>query len=490
MTFTTFVRRWRLTVPAALVVSGALVWGLRSVPPVDAAAPPTGPAPVGAVAGPLNTLSYADAVERAMPAVVTVQVAKRAQPMPAMGLPDDPFFQRFFGPFSEGDPSPAPLQEGLGSGVIMTPDGTILTNHHVIEDAEQVQVTLSDGRQFEARVAGSDPPTDLAVLKIDGDHLPTVPVADSDRVRVGDVVLALGNPLGIGQTVTMGIISATGRTTALADDTSYQDFLQTDAPINRGNSGGALITTSGELVGINSQIVSPSGGSIGIGFAIPSNMARHVMAELVEQGRVRRGLLGVTVQTVTSDLAKSLELDAVRGAIVSSVNEDSPAEAAGLRPGDVILSVNGVDVADSNDLRNRISANAPGTAITLGVVRNGRPQQLTATLDEVPTAEPATSQTAAEHGELGMALEPITPSRARQLDLPRDAAGVVVTGVDPAGAAARAGIRQGDVIREVNGREMHAPADVGQAVGASGDRPALVRLERNGQPLFLALPVR
>ena len=247
---------------------------------MNAAAPPADPAPVAAVSGPLNTLSYADAVERAMPAVVTVQVTKRAESLPAMGVPDDPFFRRFFGPFSEGDPSPAPLQEGLGSGVIMTPDGTILTNHHVIDGAEQVRVTLSDGRQFDARVAGSDPPTDLAVLKIDGNDLPSVPMADSDRVRVGDVVLALGNPLGIGQTVTMGIISATGRTTALADDSSYQDFLQTDAPINRGNSGGALITTGGELVGINSQIVSPSGGSIGIGFAIPSNMARHVMTAL------------------------------------------------------------------------------------------------------------------------------------------------------------------------------------------------------------------
>ena len=484
----TWLRRWFLTVPAAALAASALVYTVRSAEPVGASVRGAVEAPADAITGPLTTMSYADAVERALPAVVTVQVQKRAEPMPAMNLPDDPFFRRFFGPMVPDPDRPAPVQQGLGSGVIMTSDGTILTNHHVVDGAEHLTVTLHDGRQLTGEVVGTDAPTDLAVIKVDAESLPTLPVADSDRVRVGDVVLAVGNPLGIGQTVTMGIVSATGRQTALGGNTAYQDFLQTDAPINRGNSGGALITTTGELVGINTQIMSPTGGSIGIGFAIPTNMARHVMEQLVETGRVRRGLLGVTVQPVTSDLASSLGLAAVRGAIVSSVTDDSAAQRAGLEAGDVILRVDGGDVDDSNDLRNRISARAPGTTVTLDIVRDGRERQLRATLTEAEPTADAPEDRSEAHGELGMTLERLTPALANRLRLSGDLEGVVITSVDPASAAGRAGLARGDVIREINGETVATPDEVRNALATDTGRPALLRIVRGGQPLFIALP--
>jgi len=268
---------------------------------------------------------------------------------------------------------------GLGSGVITTADGYILTNNHVIDGADQVRVELTDKRVFTAKVVGKDAASDLAVLKIDGTDLPAIAIGDSNRVHVGDVVLAVGNPLGVGQTVTMGIISAKGRATG-AGDGGYEDFLQTDAPINQGNSGGALVNLNGELVGINSQILSQSGGNIGLGFAIPSNMAREVMAQLKADGTVHRGKLGVTVQSVTADLAASLKLPDTNGALVSDVQPDSAAARAGLQQGDVITAINGDKVSDSNALRNRIAGTKPGANVDLQVLRNGRTEKVKATL--------------------------------------------------------------------------------------------------------------
>src|SRR6185295_17586142 len=256
---------------------------------------------------------------------------------------------------------------GLGSGVVVSADGYILTNHHVVKDAEKVKVDLADRRTFDARVVGRDAPSDLAVLKIEAKGLPVLPFGDSDAIRVGDVVLAFGNPLGLGQTVTMGIVSAKGRATGPGDG-SFEDFLQTDAPINQGNSGGALVSATGQLVGINSQIVSPSGGNIGIGFAIPARMAETVMTQLVNGGEVHRGQLGVTVQGMTSELADSLGLSNVNGALVSAVSKDSPAAKAGIVRGDVIVSLEGQPVTDSNSLRNRIAATRPGSEVSLGIV--------------------------------------------------------------------------------------------------------------------------
>jgi serine protease Do len=486
----------RYALPVAFVAGLATAYAVsRSEPHLAASA-----APLNTVVAPA-TASYADAVERAAPAVVTIRVEKQAEASAFMGLPDDSFFQRFFGP----DAAPgqgqnpgrqsrrqqqAPMEQGLGSGVIMTADGTILTNNHVVDGAQHVSVALTDGREFTAKVIGADPASDLAVVRIDAKGLPTLPVADSDHVRVGDVVLAVGNPLGIGQTVTMGIISAKGRQTDAGDNASYEDFLQTDAPINRGNSGGALITTTGELVGINSQIMSPSGGSIGIGFAIPSNMAENVMSQLVATGHVRRGLLGVTAQGLTSDMAKSLGLSSVHGAIVAEVTPDSPAASAGLRQGDVILGVNGQSISDSGDLRNRISAMAPGSHVDLDIQRENARQKVTATLSEVTAANsaegPAAPKSAAQ--TLGMTVQGLTPDLARQYRVPTGTTGLVVTDVEASGAAARAGVQSGDVVRQVDGRAVTSATEFRDVLSRRTDRPAMLSVQRQGRTFFVAVP--
>ncbi len=269
----------------------------------------------------------------------------------------------------------------LGSGVIVQHDGTILTNHHVIDGAEQIQVELTNHRVFKAKVVGSDPPSDLAVLKIDAKDLDALSLGNSDQVRVGDIALAIGNPLGLGQTVTAGIISAKGRATGLSDG-SFEDFLQTDAPINQGNSGGALINTRGELIGISSQILSTSGGNIGIGFAIPSNMARNILDQILEGGKVHRGQLGVSIQPMTPELASKFGLSDVQGALVNSVIPNGPAAKAGIRQGDVIVDFNGAAVTDGNTLRNHVASTAPGTKVNLGIFRDHQKQQIQATLGE------------------------------------------------------------------------------------------------------------
>jgi Do/DeqQ family serine protease len=328
-------------------------------------------------------VSYADVVSRVSPAVITIHSEIRLRAPQQYPFLDDPLFREFFDQRG-GVPQPPPERRahGLGSGVIISNDGYILTNHHVIDGADQIKVDLNDNRTLDAKLVGTDPPSDLAVLKIDATNLPVLALGDSDKVRVGDVVLAIGNPLGIGQTVTMGIISAKGRHTGLQGSGSYEDFLQTDAPINQGNSGGALVNTNSELVGINSQILSPSGGSIGIGFAIPSNMARTVTDTLVKTGKVRRGQLGIVVVPAGSEPALALGVKESKGIVVAQVAPGGPAFKAGLKAGDVITAFNGVAVTDSNTFRNQVASTAPGTEVTLTVLRDGREQQLRATLGE------------------------------------------------------------------------------------------------------------
>ena len=335
--------------------------------------------------------SYADLVSRVSPAVVTIRSTEKARQAQQFPFLNDPSLREFFG---DRLPQQAPSQrvQGVGSGVIVNSNGYILTNHHVVDGALEIKVELPDKRTFTAKLVGSDKPSDLAVLKIDATALPTLSLGDSDRVRVGDFVLAVGNPLGIGQTVTSGIVSAKGRATGLSDG-SFEDFLQTDAAINRGNSGGALVNTSGELVGINSQIVSPSGGNIGIGFAIPSNMAKAVMDQLLKTGKVRRGMLGVTIQSVDADLASSLNLPAARGAIVTSVSPKGPAEKAGVKRGDVITTINGHQIADTNNLRNVVAGMAPGTQVSVAALRDGSEQNFRLALAELPDgAKPETEE--------------------------------------------------------------------------------------------------
>jgi Do/DeqQ family serine protease len=337
---------------------------------------PPGTAPPG---GPI--VSFADVVSKVAPAVVTIHSTVRVRQPQQFPFMNDPFFQQFFG--DRGVPQ-APVEqkrEALGSGVIVTADGYILTNHHVIDGADQIKVDLNNGRTLDAKVVGSDAPSDLAVLKVNASDLPVLTMGDSDRTRVGDVVLAIGNPLGIGQTVTMGIISAKGRQTGLSNG-SFEDFLQTDAPINQGNSGGALVSTASELIGINSQILSSSGGSIGIGFAIPSNMTRTVMEQLTRNGKVSRGQLGVTVLKIPSDQASKLGVSEGPGVVVYQVQPGSAADRAGLRQGDVITAFNSTQINDPNTFRNLVANTAPGTEVTLTIKRGGKEQQVRATLGE------------------------------------------------------------------------------------------------------------
>lgn len=346
--------------------------------PVSAAGPARADV-VRPAAGP--QLSYADVVERVTPAVVTIRSARRVRPARQFPFFDDPTFRELFGNRQAPSGGQPRVARGLGSGVIVRNDGHVLTNHHVIDGAEEINVELSNRRSVRATLVGSDPPSDLAVLKMDVRDLTVLPLGDSDRVRVGDIALAIGNPLGIGQTVTAGIISAKGRATGVSDG-SFEDFLQTDAPINQGNSGGALINPNGELIGINSQIVSPSGGNIGIGFAIPSNMAKDVMNQLIQTGRVRRAQLGISVAPMTEEAMRQFNISATQGILVGSVAPGSAASRAGLREGDVITALNGQAVTDGNTFRNRIASTGPGSEVTLTFSRDGREQQARVRLGE------------------------------------------------------------------------------------------------------------
>jgi Do/DeqQ family serine protease len=487
---------WRLRTglaAAALVVAVVFTgWSLR-IPEANAAsaAPPAGVLATGQAAPSRAALpvvqSYADVVSRVSPAVVTVRTERHAQ---AVSLPfgdGDNLFQQFFGNQAPRT-RPQPGAEGaLGSGVIVSLDGYILTNYHVVDGAEQIKVDLNDRRTFDAKLVGSDPPSDLAVLKINATGLPTISLGNSDHARVGDVVLAFGNPMGVGQTVTMGIISAKGRATGVGDD-SYEDFLQTDAPINQGNSGGPLVNLQGQLVGINSQILTPSGGSVGIGFAIPASMAGNVMDQLIKDGRVRRSILGVTVQSMNSDVAASLGLKGVDGALVGTVEASGPAARAGMRQGDVITKFNGEAVTDSNSLRNRIAGTLPGTRVTLDVVRDGRSESVTAVLAEKPAPRTvrASRETGGNGGRFGMSVEPITPDVASQLGI-KDKTGLAVTEVAPMSPAANAGLQPGDVIKEVNRKPVATTAQLQEVLNAAHDKPALLLISRKGTDLFLAL---
>ena len=350
---------------------------------------PNASKPAAATSNPavMPVASYADVVSKVAPAVVTIHSQSRVRQPQQYPFMDDPFFRRFFGNPGQQQPPGERQQSGLGSGVIIDSNGYILTNHHVIDGAEEIKVDLSESRTLDARLVGADPPSDLAVLKVEASNLPVLTLGDSDRMRVGDVVLALGNPLGVGQTVTMGIISAKGRQTGLSNG-SFEDFLQTDAPINRGNSGGALVNTNGELIGINSQILSTTGGSIGLGFSIPSNMARTVLEQLINTGRVRRGQLGVTVLKIPSEEATRMGVTQGPGVVVYQVQSGSGADRAGVRAGDVLTALNGEAISDPNTFRNKIASTPPGTEITLTVKRDGREQQVRATLGEfTPQAE-------------------------------------------------------------------------------------------------------
>jgi len=375
----------------------------------------------------------------------------------------------------------------VGSGVIVSPEGYILTNNHVVDGATTVQVTLSDKREFKAQIVGTDPKTDIAVLKIDGRNLPYITIGDSSKVQVGDFALAIGNPFGVGQTVTMGIVSATGRGGLGIED--YEDFIQTDAPINPGNSGGALVNDRGELIGVNTAILSHgSGGNQGIGFAVPVNLARQVMEQILKNGKVMRAYLGIIPQDVTPTMARAFGTKENDGALVGDVSPNSPAQKAGVKRGDIILEVNGKPVTDANGLRMRISMMSPGSAVNLKVLRNGGTHQLMAKLGELEPsrAERARSErSSADSGLEGVAVENVTPQTARQLGLPANTSGVVVTSVDPASPFVDSGLQEGDVIQEVNHKPINNVSDYRQAIRNAGKEPLLL-VNRHGNTLFVA----
>jgi len=493
------VSRTGLAVVAALALVGAAaLHGRASGQPIVTAQAATVTSPIThAVAAGRD--SYSDVVDVVSPAVVTIRTEGKARMSPTeFQGPDEDFLRRFFGDqFGQGNgrrQMPRTFrQRALGSGVVVTTDGYILTNYHVVDSADDITVEFNDGRTEKAKLVGSDKPSDLALLKVSGKDLKAIAIGNSDAVKVGDVVLAVGNPLGVGQTVTMGIISGKGRSTAVGDG-SYEDFLQTDAPINHGNSGGALVNTKGELVGINSQILSETGGNIGIGFAIPANMAKNVMEQLRTSGKVTRSQLGVTVQPVTSDMAQSLGLKQATGAIVSSVAPGSAAERAGIKQGDVIESFNGHPVHDTNTLRNRVAETAPGTAVDVGILRDGAAKKMTVKLDELNAEKRARRD--GERGErdghddkaaLGVSVAPLTPELASRLGASKDAHGLVVQDVDPDGRAADAGIQAGDVIESVNRQPVKSVDELRAALKSASDKPTLLLINRQGNEVFVTV---
>ncbi len=463
----------------------------------DTVEPPQQPAaPAAPIVVDGTRTSYADVVQKTSPAVVRIEAESKGRTSRSQQSPfgDDDFFRQFPMPRQNQRP---PTERGMGSGVIVSADGTILTNAHVVDEAEKITVLLSDNKSFDAKLVGIDKPSDLAVLKIEAQNMPFLTLGNSDSVRVGDIVLAIGNPLGIGQSVTAGIISAKGRRTGLSDG-SFEDFLQTDAPINRGNSGGALVNLSGELIGINSQILAggPSGGNIGIGFSIPSNMAKSVMDQLLKDGKVSRGMLGVNIQTLTEDTAKALDLTDVSGVLVSNVRQGSSADKAGVKRGDIITAINGEKIDDGNVLRNKVAGTLPGTEIKLTILRDGNTQDLTAVLDEFDLEDSARPNDQRDNngpslerqsGKLGLTLQSVTPQVARQLGLASDNEGVVVTDVDQSGVGADAGIARGDVLLEVNRTSVNSPEAVQTAIERAGAKPLLLLIARKGQTIYLTV---
>jgi Do/DeqQ family serine protease len=439
--------------------------------------------------------SYADVVARVAPAVVTIHANKRVRQPQQFPFFDDPFGGLFGNRNREQQQPREQLERALGSGVIVSADGYIITNHHVIDGAEEIEIDLNDGRTVAAKLVGSDAPSDLAVLKIGQTGLPFLTPGDSDKVRVGDVALAIGNPLNVGQTVTMGIISAKGRSTGLGSG-AFEDFLQTDAPINQGNSGGALVNTNGDLIGINSQILGgQTGGNIGIGFAIPSNMVKTVMDQLIKAGKVRRGQLGIVVRRVDSDMAESLGMSETKGIIVNSVAPGSAAERAGIRQGDVIIELDGSPVKEVNAFRNRIASSGPGAQVALTILRDNREQKITATTGEFkPEGEKSdegeNSPGATGQGKLGLSVIPLTPEIASQLNVPAGTKGVVIDSVDPAGPAALAQLARGDVIQEVNRQTINSAEDLRAAIDRNGNKPALLLINRRGQQIYVTVRPR
>ncbi|KYF96053.1 hypothetical protein BE18_06295 [Sorangium cellulosum] len=501
--------RARWVVPLAMITAlplGCLDRAERRVEQIAEATPPPAPGPLDVPPSAREAVSlqegFAPIVSRVSAAVVNVSSVRFVRPPAPERVPffSNPFFHEFFGMGGDGrdgrddrggqeGQAPGPLvqrEQSLGSGVIVSREGHVITNAHVVQGATQVRVAVPGRQEMKATVVGVDAKTDVAVLKLEGGEFAFAPFGDSDAARVGDFALAIGNPFGIGQTVTQGIISAVGRGNMGIVD--YEDFLQTDAAINPGNSGGALINMAGELIGINTAILARGAqGNQGIGFAVPSKLARAVMDQIVEHGRVIRGALGVAIQDVSPGLAEALGLPPdTRGAVVSDVSAGSAADKAGLRRGDVIVALRGEHLADGRDLRMRIAETKPGTRVELRVLRDGRSLELAATLDELPEPKaeaptPAPTPT----GALGIEIAALSDDLRRRFEIPGDVKGALVVGLSPGSPAARAGLGPGDVILEVNRKPLTGPEQLKQEVDATDKRPVLLLAWREGRTRFV-----
>jgi len=431
------------------------------------------------------------------PSVVNISTTRviKSQDEAPFDFFDDPFFRRFFGDqLPRQDVPKEHKEQSLGSGVIVSEDGYIVTNNHVIEKAQEIKVLLGDKRDFKAKLIGADPKTDIAVIKIEARGLPALPWGDANKLKVGELVFAIGNPFGLNQTVTMGVISAVGRANVGIAD--YEDFIQTDAAINPGNSGGALLNTRGELVGINTAILSRTGGYQGIGFAVPSSMARQVMDSLVKYKKVVRGWLGVSIQEVTSELAEEFGVKKLKGALVSRVMKGSPADKAGIRQGDVILQFNGKDVEDTGHLRNMVSQTPIASKVKIRLLRQKKELEVEVVVSELPKklaeASPSPDEESGNHEEssalAGLVVRELTPELAGHFGLDESEKGVVIVKTDPDSKAYEAGIRPGDIILQINQKNIPTLEAYKKAAGAirSKDR-ILLLVRRKGEDLFVTL---
>jgi serine protease Do len=435
-----------------------------------------------------SSKAFVQVVKQAKPAVVHIKVEKTTTRTPGRSqVPDEifnhPFFEQFFGPqFRQQQPQPREFrQRGQGSGFIISKDGFILTNNHVVEGADQIKVTLSDEREFVAHLVGADPQTDVALLKIDDPaKLPVLPLGDSNQLEVGEWVIAIGNPFGLSQTVTVGVVSATGRSSVGINE--YENFIQTDAAINPGNSGGPLINGRGEAVGINTALFSRTGGYMGIGFAIPINMAKSIESQLQKQGKVTRGWLGVVIQNVDKDLADSFGLSKAGGILVSEVQQDSPANAAGVKQGDIIMRLNDVELKDVSDLRNRVAMLEPGTTAVLMVIRDGREKKIQVTIGEQPADFGKAGGAGSSQDILapyGLTLQELTPDLAEKFSY-EAGSGLIISDVRQGSPAETAGLKPGQLVEEINREKITSLSELEKTLRNAGKAEKILLRVRSG----------